>query len=149
MLQSLPAQFGAAFGLLTCVAALIFGGWRERSAAALYLIAVAANYGLGLVAHDMTTQRLLFSDTLCLIGFFCLCWKAPHPWPLWATGLQLLAVMTEVSVLFLTVGTLRWTLLTVVALSGYGVLLVLWIGTFTVARRRFRARSQSVAVSGE
>jgi hypothetical protein len=134
---------------LTCIAALILGGWRERSATALYLLAVAANYGLGLLVLDMTTQRLLFSDTLCLIGFFCLCWKAPHPWPLWAAGLQLLAVMTEVSVLFMSTGTLRWTLLTVVALSGYGVLLVLWIGTFAAARRRFRVRSQSVAESRE
>lgn len=130
MLQSLPALIGAGVVILVCLFAIIAGSWRERVGGIVYAGAYLLSLVLALVTLKTVAWRFLVVDTACLIGFFCLCWKAPRPWPLWALGAQLLSVLTSLAVLQMgTDKVLKWTLLTVVNGLGYTVLLVLLIGT--------------------
>ena len=82
---------------VVCMAGLIFGGWRERAAALIYGGAVL----LAVLLKDFTQLppmwRYLTPDSLCLLGFVVLCWKSPHPWPIWACGAQLMSVCISIA----------------------------------------------------
>ncbi len=134
MLHSPLAIFGAVFLTLTCLMAFIFGSWRERGGAALYLAAYVLANGLNLLSHLQDLSHTV-TDILCLIGFVILCWKSPHPWPLWAAGCQLASTMTGICGL-LDVTVSQWAYMTLLIVSAYGVLLALCAGTLAAIRRR-------------
>lgn len=141
MLQSLPALIGAGAVIFICLFAIVAGSWRERVGGMVYVGAYLLSILLSLITVESVAWRFLIVDFACLAGFFCLCWKAPNPWPLWAVGAQLLSVLTSLSVLQLGPDkVLKWTLLTVVNGLGYLVLLSLFIGTVAAMRGRKRAR---------
>ena len=134
MLHSPLAIFGAAFLALTCLTAFVFGSWRERAGAGLYLAAYIIANALNVLSHFQGLSHTV-TDILCLIGFVILCWKSPHPWPLWAAGCQLASTMAGVCGL-LDVEVSPWAYMTLLIVSAYGVLLALCAGTFAAIRRR-------------
>ena len=142
MIHTPVAIFGAVFELIVCLTAMIFGAWRERAGGALYLAVVAASFALKAWFPDIPAWRYLLMDGLCLLGFFALSWKSPHPWPLWACAFQLLGVMTSIATL-IQVRVLAWTYYTVLSLSGYGVLISLLVGTLAAAGARRAMRNKS------
>ncbi|WP_303831886.1 hypothetical protein [Asticcacaulis taihuensis] len=138
MLHSPLAIFGAAFLIFASLMAFIFGTWRERAGAALYLAAYVIANGLNWLSHMQDLSHTI-TDILCLIGFVILCWKSPHPWPLWAAGFQLASTMTGICGL-LNIAVSKWAYMTLLILSAYGVLLALLAGTFAAARRKWQQR---------
>ena len=141
MLHSPLAIFGAAFLILASLLAFILGTWRERAGAALYLAAYVVANGLNWLSHMQDLSHTI-TDILCLIGFVILCWKSPHPWPLWAAGFQLASTMTGICGL-LNITVSKWAYMTLLILSAYGVLLALLAGTFAAARRKRQQRIDS------
>jgi hypothetical protein len=136
MLHSPLAIFGAIFLAFTCLAAFVFGSWRERAGAALYLAAYVIANALNALSHLQDLSHTI-TDILCLIGFVILCWKSPHPWPLWAAGFQLASTMTDICGL-LDVTVSKWAYMTLLIVSAYGVLLALCAGTLAAIRSRKR-----------
>jgi hypothetical protein len=136
MLHSPLAIFGAAFLVFTCLTAFIFGSWRERAGALLYLAAYIIANALNALSHLQDLSHTI-TDTLCLIGFVILCWKSPHPWPLWAAGCQLASTMTGICGL-LDIAVSQWAYMTLLIVSAYGVLLALLAGALAAIRRRKR-----------
>jgi len=139
MLQTPAAQFGAIITLLVCGLALVTGGRQERIAG----MAFGGCAGLAILAQGLFPAQMeaiiLGLDLLCLIVFLSLCWKAPHPWPIWAFAAQLLAVSAEVARMQHIApqsGVGKWAYLTVVMSSGYVVLGVLLVGTLAAIRAR-------------
>lgn len=134
---------------LACLYALIRGGPRERIGALAYGLSYALSYVLAqvmphLLARETMALRYMGADVACLLVFIGLSWKAPHAWPLWAAGLQLLSVMAQV--ITLSTYHLRlaaWTFMTLEILCGYGVLLALVFGTMAEIRRRQAERRAS------
>lgn len=136
MLHSPLAIFGAVFLGVTCLAALLFGSWREKAGAALYLTAYLVANALSLLSHFQDLSHTV-TDILCLTGFVILCWKSPHPWPLWASGCQLASTMTGICGL-LNVEVAQWAYMTLLIVSAHGVLLALCAGTLAAIHRRKR-----------
>jgi hypothetical protein len=96
---------------------------------------------LGLVLFKQTILRFLLADMVCLTGLFYLCWKAPHPWPLWAFGLQFCCVMTELAGLGFGANLMEWTFLTVENALDYSLLVVLLVGAITAMGRGMQQKS--------
>lgn len=136
MLDTSLTTPGAVAMFLVCGFAMAAGSWRERMGGVMLLMGGVLKFLLSLVLLKQTVLRFLIGDVVCLCGLVYLCWKAPHPWPLWAFGLQFASVMTEVAALNLGPSLLKWTFLTVELAFGYGALLVLLIGTLAVMRAR-------------
>ena len=134
MLHSPLAIFGAAFLAFTCLMAFVFGFWREKAGAGLYLVAYVIANALSVLSHLQDLSHTI-TDILCLIGFVILCWKSPHPWPLWAAGFQLASTMTGICGL-LNIAVSKWAYMTLLIVSAYGVLLALCAGTLAAIRAR-------------
>lgn len=117
-----------------CLFAIIAGNWRERFGGTLYLALYALGYILSRITLDYAGWRHLLPDAIGLIGFLYLCWKAPHPWPIWAVAAQLLSVTAAIASLVHGIG--RWTFLTMQMVIGYGLLLALLIGTLAALQSR-------------
>jgi len=139
MLHSPLAIFGAVFLAFTCLMAFVFGLWREKAGAGLYLAAYVIANALNALSHLQGLTHTLV-DILCLIGFVILCWKSPHPWPLWAAGCQLASTMAGICGL-LNIAVSKWAYMTLLIVSAYGVLLALLAGTFAAVRTRRRSRA--------
>ncbi len=139
MLHSPLAIFGAIFLAFTCLMAIAFGSWRERAGAGLYLAAYVIANALNTLTQLQELSHTI-TDILCLTGFVVLCWKSPHPWPLWAAGFQLASTMTGICGL-LNITVSKWAYMTLLIVSAYGVLLALLAGTFAAIRARRRSRA--------
>lgn len=122
------------FPLLICLTALGLGGWRERTGAALYLVACLIAIALNGLSHNLALSHVI-TDSACLIGFVILCWKSPSPWPFWAAGAQLIATMASLYSLLNMLIT-KGTYLAALILSSSGVLLALLIGTASAVKAR-------------
>ena len=140
MLHSPLAVFGAVFLAFTCLVAFVFGSWRERAGAGLYLVAYVIVNGLNLLGHLQSVSHTI-TDILCLIGFIILCWKSPHPWPLWAAGFQLASAITGFYSLF-NLEVASWTYMTLLIASAYGILFALCAGTLAAFQTRANDRRQ-------
>lgn len=144
MLTSVTSLAISGTSLFACLLALLFGSARERLGSLFYLGPFALSLGLGfLPASGLMVWRFLLCDLLCLVGFLYLCWKAPHPWPLWAFGLQLLAVMADILDLVMHGAVLKWTIVTLQNSLGYIILFVLLWGTLAAVRRRGKEGQKS------
>jgi len=120
-----------------CVSGLLFGYWRERVGALICLGTLLVSVVLKDFTNWAPLWRYLLSDTLCLAGFVMLCWKSPHPWPLWASGAQLMNVC--ISIVAWQNSYIRlWAYYTALTIFGYAVLLALLIGIINAVRLRIR-----------
>ncbi len=140
MLESFSGQFIFGITLVVCLLAFVAGTHREKVAAMLCLTGLALEAWLRTLWPDAEVLRHLVLDGGILIGFVTLCWKAPHPWPLWASGLQLFNVMAAVTTLLNPQLSLSSYLIlhTILYMS---VVLVIGVGTLQTTKLR---RKQSV-----
>lgn len=140
MLQSPLAILSLIATVCVCGYALVAGGRTERLGGALFFIGYAIANLITAMVPSFIKWGHIAVDAISLIGFIGLCWKAPHPWPLWATGCVMASV--AVNLIGLTnVQITMWVYMTVLILAGYGVLLSLLVGTLAAIRRR---KSQSI-----
>ena len=140
-MPSLPVLIGVGFELFICLAGLIFGYRRERVGALIFL----ATFLLSVVLKDFTSWaplwRYLLTDTLCLAGFVTLCWKSPHPWPLWVSGAQLMNVCISL-VAWQNSYVRLWAYYTALTIFGYVALFAFAAGIAQAMRRRWRGANK-------
>jgi len=136
MFDTLPTQIGAGLTVLVVAFAFLKGDEPERIAAGSYVLAWFASLlvqGDG-AAHG--TQWGLMGIDVIMIGVYVgLAWKSRRAWPVWATALQSLVVMSHV----LTLVDIRPSMAAFVAvinLASLGILLVIAIGTFWAWQER-------------
>lgn len=136
MFDTLSAQIGAAFVVLTCGFAFLKGDEPERVWAGAYILGWFAS----LLAQDdvalFTAQiRIFLIDVVMLFILIGLIWKARRVWPTWAAACQLLVVMSHV-VAITDLRSSASAVIAVINLAGYGVLVALAIGTFWAWQER-------------
>lgn len=130
MFDTLAAQIGAVFVVLVCAFAFLKGDPPERIAAGAYVLLWFASL---LVQDDGALYQVQWGvfavDTVMLAVLGGLAWKSRRAWPVWASALQLLIVMSHV-LSIIDVRPPIASFLTVINLAGYGVLISLAVGTF-------------------
>lgn len=136
MFDTLPTQIGAGLTVLVVAFAFLKGDEPERIAGGAYVLTWFASL---LVQGDGTspgTQWGLMGIDIIMLGVYvALAWKSRRSWPVWATALQSLVVMSHV----LTLVDLRppaSAFVAVVNLASTGILLILAIGTFWAWQER-------------
>ncbi len=129
MVNMLYAQIGALFVVMVCLFAFLKGDEPERIGAGAYLLGWFASilFQQQFAAHAL--YGLFALDSLMLAVLSALAWRTRRAWPVWASALQLLAVMSHVMILT-DIRTPLASLYTVLNLTGYGVLIAIGIGTF-------------------
>ncbi|WP_292228027.1 hypothetical protein [Brevundimonas sp.] len=135
------AILGAVFMVAMAGFAFLKGGDTERNGAGAYLLAwfasvvVQQNTDLG-----SARPAVLFAiDAALLISFATISWKSKRSWPVWASGLQLLTVMSHIMILLDTRLPFA-SLYTVTNLSGYLIIGCIVWGTFWAWQERKAAR---------
>lgn len=136
MFDTVYAQIGTAISLGLVAFAFFKGDEPERVAAGAFALALLASL---LLQNDSQLTGphwgLMAVDTVLLGVYAALAWKSRRSWPVWASALQALIVMSHV----LTVIDLRPPLAAfyaVINLANYGILLAIAIGTFGAWRDR-------------
>jgi hypothetical protein len=74
-------------------------------------------------------------DVVVLTVFVGLAWKSRRTWPVWASGLQLLSVMSHILIMIDTRLPIT-SLYTVMNLNGYLIITCLIVGTFWAWQER-------------
>jgi len=135
MFDTLAAQLGAVFVVLVCAFAFLKGDEPERIGGGTYVLGWFAS--LLVQSTDLYQASLgLFAIDVVMLGvLIALAWKSRRAWPVWATAMQLLIVMSHVFI-YVDVRPPVASFLTVVNLAGYGVLVALAIGTFWAWQER-------------
>jgi len=136
MLDTLPAQIGAAVAVVICAFAFWKGDEPERVGAGAFLLGWLASL---LVQADGrlydTPWGLAAIDAVMLAVFAGLAWKSRRAWPVWACALQSLIVMSHV----LTLVDLRPSMAAFIAvnnLASYGILVAIGVGAAQASRAR-------------
>ncbi|MDQ3124613.1 MAG: hypothetical protein M3Q74_03315 [Pseudomonadota bacterium] len=136
MFDTLPAQIGAGFTVIVAAFAFFKGDEPERVAAAAYVLGFFASLLIqGDGALQGTQWGLLAIDAVMLAVFAGLSWKSYRAWPVWASALQSLTVMSHL----LTLVDIRppgSAFITVINMASYGILLTIAIGTFWAWQER-------------
>lgn len=145
MFDTLYSQIGAAIAVVVVAFAFLRGDEPERVGAGAYVLGLLASL---LVQDDSQLygpQWGLFAvDLVMLAVYAALAWKSRRSWPVWASGLQSLAVMSHL----LTVIDARppsAAFYAVVNLASYGILLALALGVRR-AWRDARAAEETAGV---
>lgn len=131
MVNMLYAVIGAVFMVGMGLFAFIKGDKPEKHGAGAYLLAWLATIVVqqGAVPADYAPIAVFLVDFCVLIVFVALAWRSKRPWPIWASGIQLVTIMGHV--LLLTKTSISVTsLLTVMNLNGYLIIATLTVGTF-------------------
>lgn len=130
------SQIGTAIAVLVVAFAFLKGDEPERVGAGAYALGLLASLLLQEDSQLSGAQwGLMAVDTVMLGVYAALAWKSRRSWPVWASALQALIVMSHV----LTVIDLRPPLAAfyaVINLANYGILLAIAIGTFGAWRDR-------------
>lgn len=116
--------------------AFLKGDEPERIAAGAYVLGWFASLLVQTESPGPGTQwGLMGMDMIMLAVFAGLTWKSGRAWPVWATALQSLVVMSHL----LTLVDIRppdSAFIAVINLASYGILLVIAIGTFWAWQER-------------
>lgn len=119
-----------------CLFAFLKGDEPERIAAGALMLGWFATLLVQSDGRLYDVPLAMFAlDGVMLVVLGALAWKSQRAWPIWATALQLLVVMSHVMILI----DLRPPIASfymVMNLVGYGVLLCLAIGTFWAWQER-------------
>ena len=136
MFDTPAAQIGAFFVVLVCGFAFLKGDDTERVGGGAYILGWFASL---LVQNDVGVYRdqigLVTLDILMLIVLAGLAWKSRRAWPFWAAGFQLLSVMSHI-IAQVDVRPPAMAFITVLNMSGYGVLIALAVGAFWAWQER-------------
>lgn len=142
MIDTLPAQIGAAITVLVIAFVFLEGDEPERTGGVAYMLAwfvslliqgdgVGGGVSWGLAAVD-----------LILLGVFsALAWKSRRAWPVWASGLQSLVVMSHL-LTFIDVRPPLLAFYVVINLASYGILLAIALGAGLAWRDRRAAGAE-------
>jgi hypothetical protein len=134
--DTIYSQIGAAVGVLVVAFAFLKGDEPERVGGGAYAIGALATM---LFQQDNRLYGpqwgLMAIDAIMLAAFAALAWKSRRSWPVWASALQSLIVMTHV----LTLVDVRPPIVAfyaVINLANYGILLALALGVLQSWRDR-------------
>lgn len=132
MFDTLYSQVGAVLMVGVCGFAFLKGEEPERIGAGSYLLAWFATL---LLQDDFGFYETGFVelgiDCAVLAVFIALSWKSKNTWPVWASCLQLLPVLSH----FLTRIDMRppaWSFYAIQNLASLGILVAITAGTFWV-----------------
>ena len=136
MFDTLYSQIGAAVGVVVVAFAFLKGDEPERVGGGVYALGSLAAL---LVQNDSQLfgpqWGLMAVETVVLGAYAALAWKSRRSWPIWASALQSVVVMSHV----LTTTDIRPPIAAfyaVVNLASYGILLVLALGVLQACRDR-------------
>jgi hypothetical protein len=146
--DTLYSQIGTAVAVVVVAFAFLKGDEPERVAAGAYVLGLLASL---LLQNDSQLYGpqwgLIAVDVVLLAVYAALAWKSRRSWPVWATGLQSLAVMSHV----LTVVDARppsAAFYAVINVSGYGILLALALGVHRAWRDARAAAREAAPIGG-
>lgn len=137
MFDTLSTQIGAVLTVVVVAFAFLKGEEPERIAAGAYVLGWFASLliqGDG-VASGGTQWGLMAIDSIMLAVFVALAWKSRRAWPVWASALQSLTVMSHI----LTLVDIRPSIsafYAVINLASTGILVAIFIGTFWAWQER-------------
>ncbi|MBC6983104.1 hypothetical protein [Caulobacter sp. 17J80-11] len=136
MFDSIYSQIWAVALLLTCGLALLKGDRPEQTAAVVCLISWLATVFAQDDTASFTPEHLwLAIDTSVLAVFVGIAWKSQRSWPIFAAAFQSIAVVIHIAFLLdLSIGTRAY--IAALAISSYGALGALAVGTWRVWRER-------------
>ncbi len=136
MFDTLYSQIGAAVGVIVVTFAFLKGDEPERVGAGAYALGSLAAL---LVQDDSQLYGpqwgLMMVEAVVLAAYVAVAWKSRRSWPVWASALQALVVMSHL----LTTTDIRPPIAAfyaVVNLASYGILLVLALGVLQAWRDR-------------
>jgi hypothetical protein len=136
LLDTLPGQIGAVLTVGVCLFAFLKGDEPERIAAGAFMLGWFATM---LAQRDSDLYGFPWAifglDVVMLFVLGALAWKSGRTWPIWATALQLLVVMSHIMIM-IDLRTPIASFYAVLNLAGYGILLCLAIGTFWTWQER-------------
>ncbi len=136
MFDTLSTQIGAVLTVLVVAFAFLKGDEPERVAAGAYVLGWFASLLIqGDGAVDGPQWGMMAIDTIMLMVLVALVWKSRRAWPVWASALQSLVVMSHI----LTVVDIRppaSAFYAVINLASTGILLAIAIGTFWAWQER-------------
>ncbi len=136
MFDTLQTQIGAAITVVVIAFAFLKGDEPERVGGGAYVLAWFASL---LIQDDGggggVSWGLVATDFVLLCVFAALAWKSRRAWPVWASGLQSLIVMSHL-LTFVDIRPPLMAFYAVINVSSYGILLVIAIGTFQAWRER-------------
>ena len=138
MFDTLPAQIGAALAATVVAFAFLKGDEPERIAGGAYILSLFASLliqGDGDGSAGGPQWGLMAIDIVMLAVYAGLSWKSRRAWPVWATALQSLIVMSHV----LTLVDIRppaSAFIATINLSSAGILLSIAVGTFWAWQER-------------
>ena len=136
LLDTLPSQIGAALMVAVSVFAFLKGDETERVGAAAYMLAWFASLLTQGDGNLYDVQWGMFAiDVIVLFVLGALAWRSGRTWPIWATALQLLVVMSHIMIM-IDLRTPIASFYAVLNLAGYGILLCIAIGTFWAWQER-------------
>jgi hypothetical protein len=134
--DTLYSQIGAAVGVIVVTFAFLKGDEPERVGAGAYALGSLAAL---LVQDDSQLYGpqwgLMMVEAVVLAAYVAVAWKSRRSWPVWASALQALVVMSHL----LTTTDIRPPIAAfyaVVNLASYGILLVLALGVLQAWRDR-------------
>lgn len=136
MLNIAYAVVGAVFMIGMALFAFLKGGSSERLGAGAYLFAWFAT----IIMQESNGFRgvpvgVFLIDLALLFVFIGISWRYRQSWPVWASGLQLITVMSHIMILTgqpILVGSLY----TVMNLTGYLLIGCIIVGTFYAWQER-------------
>lgn len=136
MFDTLYSQIGAAVGVIVVAFAFLKGDEPERVGAGAYALGSLAAL---LVQNDSQLYGpqwgLMAIEAVVLAAYAGVAWKSRRSWPIWASALQAVVVMSHI----LTTADIRPPLAAfyaVINLASYGILLVLALGVLQAWRDR-------------
>lgn len=136
MFETISTQIGAAVMVAVAGFAFLKGERPERIGIGAYLLAWLATILVqSQLGFDSAPWLVFAVDVAVLVVFIALTWKSHRSWPIWASGLQLLIVMSHIArITNLNPPTL--VVITVFNLASYGILVSIAIGTFWAWQER-------------
>lgn len=136
MFDTIYSQVAATIGVIVVAFAFLKGDEPERVGGGVYAISALASL---LVQQETllhgTQWGLMIVDAVTLAAYAAVAWKSRRSWPVWASALQSLVVMTHV----LTLVDLRPPMVAfydVINGASYGILLALALGVLQAWRDR-------------
>lgn len=136
MPHALFSQIGTLLLVAVGVAALAWGGARERRGGVIVLAAGAAKLMVQRLSGRYDPATLFATvDALVLVALLGLTWRSPVVWPFLAVGFQGVAMALH-AIRELSPAMSAWTYVTTLAITSDGVLACLAWGTWSAWRAR-------------
>lgn len=136
LFATLYSQIGALLAVAVILFAFLKGDEAERIGAGTYALGTLASLVIQSGQVLSGPQWGLFAvDLVAMAIYVGLAWKSRRVWPVWASALQALVVVSHL-VKFLNLQSTGTAYVAVVNLSGLGVLIALGVGTFWAWQER-------------